>query len=451
MRSSHRIAAAALALLLAAAAPPPARAFEVLRHSNMTSEVLARQGVGGTTLSLIRQGVRWPDMNQCLTGCYCPAYIQIFCVDPDSNDVIAFSPWHFDNNRLDEGRAHVETMMEQARVGLAGSLSGSEVDVRRVGVALMDFGRALHAIQDFYAHSTWIDNNRDLIRIGGRIESCPLWNGEQLGEANLGGITIFGTQTGYVDLATPPGSVTHAALNKDAPGSSQGALTITRIFPPGVIGTKYEIASGQVGGSSNPYLDTGLAPRHTIKAWQCLQSGCAIYNLPEGATGARTPTPLRAISAQDFAAAIAFAESNPSMQAAAARMDSIWEASDPDTVGTYPITQFDADGWPLPASASVEDLVRPTVRLLTGGVPNPSRAITAIRFYAPISGSVRLDLYDLSGRLVRTLLEQSVEPGWKEVRWDGRGVDGTRVAAGNYLCRLQGLGHDESVQLTRVE
>lgn len=450
MRPSRRIALLALALLSAVAAPP-ARAFEVLRHSSMTGEVLARQGVGGTALSLIRQGVRWPDMNQCLTGCYCPAYIQIFCVDPDSNDVIGFSPWHFDNNRLDEGRAHVELMMDRARVGLAGSLSGNEVDRRRVGVALMDFGRALHAIQDFYAHSTWIDNNRDLIRIGGRIESCPLWNGEQLGEADLGGLTIYGTQTGYVDLPTPAGSVTHAALNKDSPGSSQGGLTITRIFPPGVIGTKYEIASGQVGGGSNSYRDTGLAPRHTIKAWQCLQSGCAIYNLPEGAVGARTPVPLRGVSAQDFAAAMAFVASDPGMQAAAARMDSIWEASDPDTVGTYPLALFDADGWPLPANASVDDLVRPTVRLLTGGVPNPSRAITAIRFYAPRADRVRVGLYDLSGRLVRELLEASVEPGWKEVRWDGRGADGQRIAAGTYLCRLTGFGHDESVRLTRVE
>lgn len=448
MRTSRRIAAVAAALTLLTAAALPASAFEVLRHSSMTSEVLGRQGVGGTTLSLIRQGVRWPDMNQCLTGCYCPAYIQIFCVDPDSNDVIAFSPWHFDNNRLAEGIAHVETMMEQARTGLAGSLSGNEVDRRRVGVALMDFGRALHAIQDFYAHSTWIDNNRDLIRIGGRIESCPLWNGEQLGEADLGGITIYGTQTGYVDLPTPPGSVTHAALNKDAPGSSQGALTITRIFPPGVIGTKYEIASGQVGGGSNSYRDTGLAPRHTIKAWQCLQSGCAIYNLPESPTRV---APMRAVSAQDFAAAIAFVESDPGMQAAAARMDSIWEASDPDTVATYPIALFDADGWPLPANTSVDDLVRPTVRLLRGGSPNPSREITAIRFHAPSAGRVRLAVHDLSGRLVRVLLDTALEPGWKEVRWDGRGEGGQRVAAGAYLCRLQGFGHDESVRLTRVQ
>ncbi len=432
------------------AAAVPAHAFQVYRHSNMTGEVLARQGVSGNALSFIQQGVRWPDITQCIPGCYCPAYLQVFCTPPDSNQVRTYSVSHFDNNMLDESRANVELLMSLARSGLTAPAGvPTDEDRRRVGVALMFFGEACHAIQDFYAHSTWVDVNRDLIRIGGHIESLPMWNGEQLGgPADLGGLTIYGTQTGFVELPTPAGSVTHDALNKDGPGTSQGALVIRRIFPNTVIGTKYEIVSGQVGGTFAAYQDVGAAPRHTIKAWQCLQGGCAIYNLPEFTNGpTRAAEPM---NAQDFASLIAWVNSDPGMTEAAHRIDSLWTASNPDTPSTYPLDQFDADGWPLPATTSVTDDDSPRLRLLDGGRPNPSHGRTVLRFLAPATGRVRLEVFDVTGRRVQLLLDEDVAPGWKEVRWDGRDADGRAIGSGSYACRLSGFGRTESVRLVVV-
>lgn len=447
----HAIVSFAAALLLACAAAAPASAFQVYRHSNMTGEVLARQGVNGNALSFIQQGVRWPDITQCIPGCYCPAYLQVFCTPPDSNQVRTYSVSHFDNNMLVESRANVELLMSLARAGLTPPAGvPTDEDRRRVGVALMFFGEALHAIQDFYAHSTWVDVNRDLIRVGGHIESLPLWNGEDLGgPADLGGLTIYGTQTGFVELPTPAGSVSHDVLNKDAPGTSQGALVIRRIFPSTVIGTKYEIVSGQVGGTFAGYQDVGAAPRHSIKAWQCLQAGCAIYNLPEfAANGAARERVAQPLNAQDFASLIAWVNSDPGMTEAAHRIDSLWTASNPDTPSTYPLDQFDANGWPLPATASVGDDDSPRLRLLSDGMPNPFHGRTVLRFLAPRAGRAKLEVFDMSGRRRQQLLDESVAPGWKEVRWDGRDAAGRALESGTYVCRLTGFGRDESVRVT---
>jgi flagellar hook assembly protein FlgD len=48
----------------------------------------------------------------------------------------------------------------------------------------------------------------------------------------------------------------------------------------------------------------------------------------------------------------------------------------------------------------------------------------------------RLDLYDVRGARVRTLVERAAEPGRFVVTWDGRNGDGRSVAAGVYLYRL---------------
>ena len=458
MTRRRPFAAACLALALLAAAPD-VRAFEVFRHSNMTGEVLARQGAGPNTLKFIQQGARWPDLTQCLSGCYCPWYVQIICADPTPAQVLEFSKSHFDNNQILPSMENVETLMSLARSWVnRGTPPANDEERKMLGTALIFFGEALHAIQDFYAHSTWVELNRDLIRIGGHLYSLPLWNGEDnagSGVVSVGGVSVAGVQTGWVDIVPPAGSVTHDALNKDAPGTTEGAIVVNRIFPVTRIGSYYEIVSGQVGGSFNPYTDDGAAPRHTIKALQCLFSGCAIFNAP-AAPGA-APAVLAPGERVDAAAVrealnlnpmLTWLESDPGMTAIANRLDSLWAASNPDSMHTFPITQFDANGWPLPATASVGDDFHPDVRLLSGPLPNPFHGFTSIRFRTPAAGRVKLEVFDTAGRRVRTLLDRDVDAGWKDVRWAGLDDDGRALPSGTYLVRLTGFGRNESTRAT---
>jgi hypothetical protein len=68
--------------------------------------------------------------------------------------------------------------------------------------------------------------------------------------------------------------------------------------------------------------------------------------------------------------------------------------------------------------------------------PNPSRDGVRFAFDLPTTGAVRLTLYDVHGRLVRTLLDGARAPGRHIALWDGATGDGRRVPAGMYFARL---------------
>ncbi len=68
--------------------------------------------------------------------------------------------------------------------------------------------------------------------------------------------------------------------------------------------------------------------------------------------------------------------------------------------------------------------------------PNPLNPATTITFALTQPGSVRLAVYDVSGRLVNTLANGTMGAGVHDVRWDGTSRAGTRVASGVYFYVL---------------
>lgn len=80
-------------------------------------------------------------------------------------------------------------------------------------------------------------------------------------------------------------------------------------------------------------------------------------------------------------------------------------------------------------------LPRPTLALGQNS-PNPFNPSTRIQFTLPVAGEATLAVYDLGGRLVRTLLDGRQDAGEHAVRWDGRNDDGGQAASGMYLYRL---------------
>jgi len=70
--------------------------------------------------------------------------------------------------------------------------------------------------------------------------------------------------------------------------------------------------------------------------------------------------------------------------------------------------------------------------------PNPLNPEALITFATKKPGPIRVRLYDLSGRLVRTLTEEtSAAAGYHDVRVDGRGENGERLASGVYFFRIE--------------
>lgn len=77
---------------------------------------------------------------------------------------------------------------------------------------------------------------------------------------------------------------------------------------------------------------------------------------------------------------------------------------------------------------------------LMPNAPNPFARGTTLRFALPSRSTVDLAIYDVTGRLVKTLLSGSggaVSPGEHAVNWDARNNDGGRIADGVYFARLR--------------
>lgn len=68
--------------------------------------------------------------------------------------------------------------------------------------------------------------------------------------------------------------------------------------------------------------------------------------------------------------------------------------------------------------------------------PNPFRETTTIAYTLAQAAQVLLVIYDLQGRLVRTLVDGPRAPGAYSVRWDGQGAEGRPVADGVYVYRM---------------
>jgi subtilisin family serine protease len=89
-------------------------------------------------------------------------------------------------------------------------------------------------------------------------------------------------------------------------------------------------------------------------------------------------------------------------------------------------------------------------RRLAQNAPNPFNPTTEIQFLTD-GGHTTLRIFDLRGRLVRTLVDGALPPGRRRVAWDGRDDGGQQVASGVYVYALSegGKGDRRSMVLAR--
>ncbi|NOT35346.1 MAG: DUF1929 domain-containing protein [Candidatus Eisenbacteria bacterium] len=83
----------------------------------------------------------------------------------------------------------------------------------------------------------------------------------------------------------------------------------------------------------------------------------------------------------------------------------------------------------------------PTRFALHQNTPNPFAGSTAIRFDLPRASQVRLEVFDLFGRRVRTLVQGERAAGSHQVEWDRISDSGHRLSAGVYVARLVTEGY----------
>jgi hypothetical protein len=91
-----------------------------------------------------------------------------------------------------------------------------------------------------------------------------------------------------------------------------------------------------------------------------------------------------------------------------------------------------------PEDVRIDGQGLPLTHQLVGGVPNPWRDFTRIRFgLAGTGGAVTLQIHDVSGRRVCTIRTPHLSAGFHQITWTGRDDAGRPVPPGIYLYEIR--------------
>lgn len=126
---------------------------------------------------------------------------------------------------------------------------------------------------------------------------------------------------------------------------------------------------------------------------------------------------------------------------------SVWEMKIVDTqlvVATHGRGVWTLD---LPEAVEVgqEDEV-PAHFQLHQNYPNPFNPATTITFEAPVASRVRIQVYDMAGRLVATIVDREYSAGLHNVEWDA-----SRQASGVYHYRMEAAGSVQTRSMTLIK
>ena len=83
--------------------------------------------------------------------------------------------------------------------------------------------------------------------------------------------------------------------------------------------------------------------------------------------------------------------------------------------------------------------------------PNPFNPYTTIEFGTSEAGNVRLEVYDVRGRLVCTLLNRYEPAGKYYLEWNGRNESGVKVSSGVYFVKLEYAGQRHTRKIVMLK
>lgn len=101
----------------------------------------------------------------------------------------------------------------------------------------------------------------------------------------------------------------------------------------------------------------------------------------------------------------------------------------------------DSGVWSRSAVLSIKsfDVVKgiPSQFELEQNYPNPFNPSTTIKYGLEKDSQIKVEIYDISGKLISTLLNNNQTQGWHSVIWNGNDDFGNPVSAGIYLYKIQ--------------
>jgi len=98
-----------------------------------------------------------------------------------------------------------------------------------------------------------------------------------------------------------------------------------------------------------------------------------------------------------------------------------------------------------------EETPGPRMLTLQPNYPNPFNPSTTVKLFLPgqagSASHLRVEIFDLLGRRVRSLFDDSSEPGWHSFVWHGRDDQGRTQPSGVYLLRARGADASVSAKM----
>ncbi|HVP39222.1 MAG TPA: FlgD immunoglobulin-like domain containing protein, partial [Candidatus Saccharimonadales bacterium] len=117
-------------------------------------------------------------------------------------------------------------------------------------------------------------------------------------------------------------------------------------------------------------------------------------------------------------------------------------ATQPATEYFYKVGYSETGAWVY--SSPIRVVTPAAVFAIRGIAPNPTNGTTRVFYELARAGRATLEVYDLRGARVRTLLDGTVPAGVGTAVWDGRSETGRPLAAGSYFVRLRSEGKELS-------
>jgi len=81
---------------------------------------------------------------------------------------------------------------------------------------------------------------------------------------------------------------------------------------------------------------------------------------------------------------------------------------------------------------------------LSQNYPNPFNPVTTIEYQLPFDSKVKIEIYNILGQRVKTLIDRRDPAGKYKITWDGRNDYGSRIASGLYIYRIQAVSNNKT-------
>ncbi len=117
------------------------------------------------------------------------------------------------------------------------------------------------------------------------------------------------------------------------------------------------------------------------------------------------------------------------------------------TDGCIWLIRTDTDGR---VATAVRHQPQPHNLELFAGYPNPFNSTTIIKYQTAGDAQVNVDIFDIRGHRIRTLVDKRQAAGTHQIWWDGKNDQGMEFPSGVYVCKIKAGTDIKTLKLTLV-